>query len=280
MPDWSVDVDQDGLDDNCEYKLAHQFRPLMSFALGDDVRRDARWAAEWLNGDPSSKTVRIAYLPGYWMDFGDGGTSEAICEIAGVIPIFWPFVTLEDCGGHAGDSEFIRLDVRYNSATSHWYLLGAKYSAHTWHVDFSLRSTDSTLFVSYSSDGGGPFSGNVLEYPDRRGGFPVAYVADRKHANYPSTSYCNGPGGLGGADQCDLPRTTTRLEVSQSSNIGSRGVPLIDCVGPQSPSHPAAGLGREECYWTVRAFRGWFPAAAGGGSASAYSGILADQFSF
>lgn len=182
--------------------------------------------------------------------------------------------------GHTGDSEFIRLDVKYDSNTQHWYLVDALYSAHTWHVNFVLQSTDSALYVSPSSDGGGPYSGNYLEYPEKIGGYPVAYVADRKHANYPTRSYCNGPGGLGGADQCDLPRTTTRIEVSQAGNIGSRFSPIIDCVASQSTSHPAVGSGRQECYWTIRDFRGWFPTAAGGGSASSYSQILADHFWF
>lgn len=96
---WFVLLGGHGLDDNCEYKLAHKFRPLMSFAVGDDVSREARWAVEWFDGDNATKTVRIAYMPGYWMDYGDGGTSETLCEIAGVVPIFWPFVTLETCGG-------------------------------------------------------------------------------------------------------------------------------------------------------------------------------------
>jgi hypothetical protein len=252
----------------------------MSFSIGDDVNRETRWAAEWLNGDNVHKTVRIAYLHGYWMDYGDGGTSQNICEIVGTVPIFWPFVTLEDCGGHAGDSEWVLLDVKYNDITKHWYVVNAVYSAHTWHVYFSLRASDSSLYVSSVSDGGGPYSGNFVEYPDKRGGYPKAYAADRKHANYPTVSYCNGPGGVGGSDNCDTPRTTVRLEVAQNGNIGSRSAPFMDCLVTQVGSHPAFGLGREECYWTVKAFRGWFPAAAGGGSSTSYSSILANHFGF
>src|SRR5690606_22314881 len=38
--------------------------PLMSFAVGDDVSREARWAVEWFDGDNATKTVRIVYMPG------------------------------------------------------------------------------------------------------------------------------------------------------------------------------------------------------------------------
>lgn len=164
--------------------------------------------------------------------------------------------------------------------TKHWYLLDALFSAHTWHVNLTLRRSDSTLYVSTSSDGGGPYSGNFVQYPGGRGRHPRIYAADRKHANYPTTTYCNGPGGMGGADGCTSPRTEVRLEVNYAQNIGRRGAPFIDCVPTGVSSHPAYGLGREECYWTQRNFRGWFSAAAGGGSAASYSDLLTDHFGF
>jgi hypothetical protein len=91
--DGNADFDQDGLDDGCEYTLALTFAPELSFGLGDDVNREPRWAAQWLDGDPGSRTVRIAYLHSYWMDMGDGGTSSDLC------------IRFRLCKGHAGDSE-------------------------------------------------------------------------------------------------------------------------------------------------------------------------------
>lgn len=277
--DGNADFDQDGLDDACEYTLALTFAPELSFGLGDDVNREPRWAVQWLDGDPGSRTVRIAYLHSYWMDMGDGGTSTNPCGWWGVGP-----GNLEDCGGHAGDSEWIWLDVTYNLVTKHWYVSDAKYSAHTWHVNFALNTSDSTLYVDSSSDGGGPWlARNYLEYPDKRGGYARAYVADRKHANYPTKAYCDGPGGVGGADECSNPRVLTRLEVLPEMNIGSRHSPFLDCVTTARTDHPAYGLGRVECYWTTPSgsqhFRGWFPGTQGG-SSTPYAWLLLTQIGF
>lgn len=277
--DGDIDLDQDGLDDGCELALALAFAPQMSFAYGDDVNREPRWAAQWLDGDPGSYTVRIAYLHSYWMDMGDGGTSGGFACAGG-------FLAGYPCDeGHAGDSEWIRLDVKYNPANNHWFLADAKYSAHTWHVDFSRRASDSALYVSASSDGGGGhLFRNYMEYPDKRGGFPRAYAADRKHANYPTEAYCDGPGGAGGADDCTHPRYLTRLTVSPGANLGSRHAPFLDCVATTRTDHPAYGLGRQECYWTNTPspgqFRGWFPVAGTTKGSSAYNGILSTHFGF
>jgi hypothetical protein len=213
------------------------------------------------------------------MDMGDAGTSGGFACSGGYI-FGYP------CdAGHAGDSEWIRLDVKYNHQTEHWYLVDAKYSAHTWHVDFSLRAADSSLYVSLSSDGGGPgLTRNYIEYPDKRGGYPRAYAADRKHANYPTEAYCDGPGGIGGADDCTYPRSLVRLAVGSNANIGSRHTPLIDCVTTTRLDHPAYGLGRQECYWTEHPFtgqfRGWFPVSGSTPGSTNYNWILADQFGF
>lgn len=223
------------------------------------------------------------------MDLGDGGNSETWCEsgasfLNGIIGTIFPLVQglldLKDCNGHAGDSEFILLDVSYNATTKHWFLADAKYSAHTWHVDFAQRASDSALYVDPSSDGGGSgYPRNYLEYPDGKvGGYPRAWVANRKHANYPTQAYCDGPGGLGGADECYLPRYLTRLEVAASANIGSRTSPFINCVPTSRTDHPAYGQGVQECYWSMGAtFTGWFNTSDGG---LPYGALLATHFGF
>lgn len=292
--DGDHDQDQDGLDDECEYLLAHAFRPEMSSGLGDDVRGEPRWAAEWLDSDPGSAVVRIAYLPSYWIDLGDGGASESACESFTVtwLDELWDFFfgwflgsapSLEDCGGHLGDSEFIRLDISYDFDTQHWYVSDARYSAHLDHVDFTLRPSDSKLYVSTTTTGGGSNSSrNFMEYPDGKvGGYPRSYVADRKHANYPTAKYCNVVGGTVGSDQCANPRQTVRFDVALSQNLGSRAHQFINCVTTQRTDHPLYGSNFTECYWSsTQRFKGWFNPASGGGTATPYGIVLGTNFAF
>lgn len=270
--DGDLDADSDGLDDDCEYMLAYSFRPEISWVYFDNFNREPRWAAEWVDGDPAGRTVRLAYLLSYWLDIGDGGTSGTICGIAGS----------SACDGHLGDSEWIRLDVTYNPVTKHWYLSDAKYSAHTSHVEFN-RNSNGWLYVSPASDGGGAGNArNYMEYPDGKiGGYPRSYAADGKKANYPTVEYCDGPGGLGGADECSSPRISARIEVFANANLGSRHSPFVNCVTTTRTDHPSFGAGVVECYWEegVR-FSGWYTNGAGQPTATGYSGILADQSIF
>lgn len=271
--DPSIDQDSDGLDDNCEYKLALQFRPLLSTAYADDVSREPRWAAEWLDNDYELQTVRIAYLPSYWMDYGDGGTSQTLCTSIG------GFFSGGKCNAHTGDSEWIVLDVKYNSTNKHWFLADAYFSAHEWHLPFNLRS-DTTLITAYSHHS--PSERAVMEYPEKKGGYPRVYVADRKHANYPTNSYCDSHGGevLGVAtdsDDCDSQRIEARLAVGAGENIGSRTHQFIDCVQSGDASHPNYGNGRTECYWTVKRFSGWFGVSP---DAAPYSSLLSAYIGF
>jgi len=267
--DAAIDQDNDGLDDNCEFKLAHQFRPLMSYATGDDTRHEPRWAAMWLDGDAGSKTVRLAYLPGYWTDMGDAGTSHTLCTTG-----FWGPFSAPRCNAHTGDSEWIMLDVKYDIASAHWFLADAYFSAHEWHLPFIMLS-DTTLITAYSHDA--LWERAIMEYPEKIAGYPRIYVADRKHANYPTNAYCDAHGGeVGGiatdSDDCDGQRLEARLGVGSSRNIGSRSDPMIDCIATDSTSHPTYGNGRTECYWTTKRFRGWFDVSP---DAAPYSDFLA-----
>jgi hypothetical protein len=63
--------------------------------------------------------------------------------------------------------------------------------------------------------------------------------------------------------------------VDWNNNIGSGWSPFIDCVYAANPAHPYYGSDRDECYWTSRRFRGWFPNDIGGGDAGAYADKLA-----
>ena len=79
------------------------FAPLLSFAYGDDVSREPRYAARWY----ASGVVRVAYLPSYWMDNGSPGAPLCVPQFPG-------------CAGHAGDSESIVLDLTYDPSSKHW----------------------------------------------------------------------------------------------------------------------------------------------------------------
>jgi hypothetical protein len=270
--DGDIDLDQDGLDDGCELALALAFAPQMSFAYGDDVNREPRWAAQWLDGDPGSYTVRIAYLHSYWSDMGlhTGAIHAACLALGGGF----------QCGPHAGDSEWITLDVRYQPSSQHWFVTAAKFSAHDWHVPFTMQSDSNLISSSLWDTGTLGWNAAPLIFPDKRGGFPLVYAADRKHANYPTISYCDSHGAIvkgvrTNLDSCDGQRYLARLEVIPNRNIGSRHAAFLDCVGTTRPDHPTFASGKQECYWTDQKFAGWYPAHPDV-SSTAYSVVLSD----
>ncbi len=254
-----IDVDEDGLLDDCEYTLADAFAPLASFGDADDVRRETRWAARWDDG----QSVYIAYLFGYWLDMGDTEGSHQMCF--GLEP-FPPFVLLgvEGCNGHLGDSEYIVLRVQYNGDTHHWYLTSAWYSEH---------GAGDAFFMPYQWTGG-PIDNDAIEltFPEKYLGYPKVWVANGKHANYATRAQCNAGGTLW-ADDCSGDRIEERVFVGLDANVGSSTHQLIDCVGTADSSHPAYSGHYLECYWTEKPFEGWFPATSNPSTVS-YSFIL------
>jgi hypothetical protein len=92
------DTDADGVAEFCENKLAESFRPLMISYEFDEVDGEPYYAVK----EGPGNRIRIMYMLAYYKDLGD-------CNAAGYCS-----------GGHAGDSEFVVVDVSYNSATSHW----------------------------------------------------------------------------------------------------------------------------------------------------------------
>lgn len=110
---------------------------------------------------------------------------------------------------------------------------------------------------------GNHHTGVGLTYPDKVGGFPRVWVADGKHANYPTQSYCDDHGGMIygvilSSDACSNPRSETRVTVGSTYNVGSDDNRLIDCVTSNNPNHPACSLQIEECFWSSgRNFFGW-----------------------
>lgn len=265
------DADFDGLDDYCEVALANLFRPALSFYQYDQVGQEPRYAAEKLPWGG----VRIIYLLGYYYDVGNVTGFRSSCELIVSSPIWWLFggavewifnIDMETCRGHIGDSEWVAFDLRFDATSKHWVLDQAVLSAHDAPGTYT------------SGNGAYPAA---FTYPDSPGGYPLIWVADGKHANYPTQSSCNSGGTLG-SDNCWNGRTVERLSFPPggSGNIGSWAVPFVDCVGTLNPNHPATlstgGETRQECYFTGTSFRGWY-----GGtysvSSTPYSTILAER---
>ena len=258
------DADLDGLSDACEAQLTVAFSPLLSFYQYDQVDHEPRFFAHPLDFG----RVRLGYLLGYYYDVGNLTSVRTTCELGLTIPILGDFFNwvagggVESCRGHLGDSEWIALDVRYETSSGHWVLQHARLSEHG-----TVRLIP----------GGTKSYPTALSYPEKAGGYPLIWVADGKHANYESNAACDA-GGAAGSDNCfDSPRETHRVNVMASGgNIGSWAVHLIDGVQSINPSHPAylfgPGYTRTEYYFTPSDFYGWYPGT--GLHADGYSSIL------
>jgi hypothetical protein len=210
------DTDRDALADGCESELAAAFVPELAYAASDRTTREPRWVARPLSGGK----VRLAYLLSLHFDLGAYG-----CSFGLVI-----------CGGHYGDSETIVLDLYYSASSRHWVLHQAIYSAHGVY-NFYPR-----LLAAYPS----------MNFPDRKGGYPRAFLALRKHALYRSDTECDD--GELGLDECKAD-THQRVAVSSALNLGSRGTHTAaqDC-GRSTVFTSSTAI---ECYWTPRSFGGW-----------------------
>jgi hypothetical protein len=224
------DTDRDALADACERSLAAAFAPELAYSSTDVTSREPRWAAR-----PIGRKARVMYLLSLHFDLGAYGC---------------PF-NLVICGGHYGDSEFIVLDLYYQSSSRHWVLDQAIYSAHGFY-NFYPR-----LLGAYPS----------MNFPERKGGNPRAFVALRKHALYRSDTECDD--GELGLDECKAD-TRQRISSDASLDIGSRETHTAtqDCVRSATFLSSTA----VECYWTTRAFGGWQGKTP---KAGAYSPMLA-----
>lgn len=242
--DAQTDTDGDLLSDFCEKNLAAAFAPELAYSSTDDVTREPHWVARPLLVSGQFAGVRIGYLLSYHVD---RGTDEPVCNNELIDQ--W-------CRGHYGDSEAIFLDVYYRSDWAHWILNAAYYSAHD-NYNWYTRSTK-----EYPSG---------LTYPGRKGGYPRAYVAYNKHANYKSEAECDA-GGAFGFDTC-LIDSYARVAAAEVLNIGSRASHTSgqDCMPSSDPLF--SGNGEIECYWTGSRFGGWIGTLP---DTEGYSGPLSD----
>ena len=223
------DFDSDGLDDNCEYALAHAFRPMIRFSINESCPLgEPYWAAKFFNNSiyGTGDFVRIAYLPAFY----------------------------DDCGelGHKGDSEFIQLTVAFNGLTKHWVLINSWISAHAVIGRPFGNSVLGPLGSNSST------SGPDFEWPSTKSAsYPRIWVSSDKHAFYRTKSACDHGAVLFGAfENCDQPsygaHDTGRFQVFRDRNIGNGHKILKDCV----KSTNIVG-GNIECLWTGTKFTGW-----------------------
>ena len=237
----AVDADRDELDDRCELALAQAFAPQLVVDRRDCLWRDdvspGRLAGGYLFAAKRTPAgVRLAFLPAYYRDCGWSGLA---C-----------LLRAGSCGAHAGDSEFIAIDVAPGIAPGRWETVGVFLSAHCfgrsdgrcrWYRDDALVDFDWADDVSR--------------------GAPQVWVARGKHGHYPSRSSCDR--GHWFYDSCDQNRAVVRFPVvSESQNVGSRQVPAArqGCLTSEGLPLGAAGTspGARECFWNpTQPFWGW-----------------------
>jgi hypothetical protein len=221
--DLALDVDQDGINDDCEYVIAHTFRPVLKVSHHDNtLGRESYWAVA---KGSLPESFKIFYALAYYRD---GGTDNV------------------GFGGHLGDSEFIVLTASHlttytiNSTVSKWLLEGGFLSAHWGHGMF---------------DSSGSYGYSWFEYPAEYRGRPRIWVAEEKHANYRKRSICDGALW---ADTCDQNDVVQEAQVLYDANIGNSwrsggsSWPNRDCVSSRVRWGAAT-----ECFWNAAMYGFW-----------------------
>jgi hypothetical protein len=236
--DSATDSDSDGVADACEFEIARRFAPLLN-ASGSACNVVHTTDGDRLGGGylyavarTSDGGMRIAYLPAYFQDCGWHG---AKCHLPGV-----------DCAPHAGDSEFIVVDV---DSTDHgWLPSGVFLSAHCFGKSVAscrwYRGSDLAEF----------------DWPAKYTAGPMVWVANGRNANYPTRGACER--GHWWIDTCAGERTTYVFPVEHGLNIGSRVKPASErgCIPADTidQAHENTTDGTMECMWDPNAeFRGW-----------------------
>jgi len=251
---WSIsswDPDGDFVDNGCENALARALAPELISARDCNYDYSLKrqggeyyFAAQRVTDDDGFPLIRIAYLPAYYLDCGTPRDQLSACL---------DFLGLSFCDGHTGDSEFIIVDARFDHASQHWVTRRVFLSAHCGEITGGAcgwRSPGEFQWVN----------GQAL-------GAPVVWVAEGKHANYPTASACND--GALSMDECRYNTARHRIPVMYGQqNVGSRAQPLRDCVTPFWNSTMTASWA-VECLWarnTRSTFDGWQGYTGKGGS--------------
>lgn len=228
-----ADSDGDGLSDSCEFALATAVAPVLAARAGG-CNWDASFDPPRLGGGyfhavgPSGTRVRVAYLPAYLYDCG---WHDFRCVV--------PFI---DCSPHAGDSEFVVIELEPGPDDHSWVVTGIFLSAHC----FGRRASSCRWY-----------RGPDLPRFRWHGTSPIIWVAEGRNANYATWQDCNG--GHRTMDTCARHDVYFRYPVSTDRNIGSRANPTRPggCY-PGSEISGAVHAERVECFWLDNAsFRGW-----------------------
>ena len=220
------------MDDGCEYRIAHAFAPSLLFLTSSTCAQgEPYWAAKYF---ANAGIVRIAYMPAYYRDCGHPNISPSIF-------------------GHAGDAEFIWVEVSYNVVTRHWQFDSMWLSAH-----FGESYPVLEQLGGFDIDRSAQVSAGATGFHSVYRSHPEIWVASSKHANYNSVESCRQPIPLilDWRDICgNAPYYPIRFPVTESNNVGSRFVGTL-CV----PSRDIyAGNGVYECFYQNLGFRGWQP---------------------
>lgn len=194
---------------------------MLHFANGEQCPGgEPYWAAKRF----PNAMVRIAYMPAYYEDCG--------------------YDTRIKDSAHTGDSEFVMVEVAFNSTTQHWIFnrmwLSAHYEATLWGTD-----------QDYSEWVGVPYT----SFHNRSLAFPDIWVAEDKHANYRSIAVCEQTGAWEYSDNCGS-LYKVRYPVYEDRNAGSR---YKDLLGGCVLSTEKTSSTRTEGFYTEcqSAFRGW-----------------------
>lgn len=258
------DSDADGIDDNCEIALASAFAPMLMVAQGE-----CNWdyALNRVGGEyyymvrqphGGSDRIRIAYMPAYYRDCSSHQFGNP----------------------HAGDSEFIGVDVAYSSGR--WVFLGAMLSAHCGAYPIPAipmqYSPDCRYYPHFPISA--PGFGGSWEYVDGVArGAPKVWVAAGKHANYRSRSACeNSEAGHLGIDNCPPNAVDRRFPiVHRWQNVEFPESSALTCTQPRWGSSLPDPNARETFgRWQpfcVSTFRGW-SASMFSGSSTSYDAVI------
>jgi hypothetical protein len=227
------DLDRDGLSDMCELQLAAEFAPILvvSVAACNWNPVSGRLDGAYLFGvHPRGGGIRVTYLPAYLVDCGWKGPKCLLRWRGG-------------CDPHRADSEFISVDLAYDSAGATWAPRRVFLSAHCFGNSSSdCRWHEAEDFVWL-------------------GTHSFVWVAEGKNANYTSAGACDS--GHWHFDTCDRNDRSYYFPVeSLAQDIGSPTHPFPhhvtdpSCVSstevPLLPELPGS-----ECIWSDEAFRGW-----------------------
>ncbi|MEJ7760581.1 MAG: hypothetical protein WKF55_13440 [Gemmatimonadaceae bacterium] len=227
------DRDMDQIKDDCEHAVALTFRPYLKVMSNDNnLSREPHWSVTRSFEFP--RTFRIFYALAYREDGGSPAFGQG--------------------GSHNGDSEFIIVEVREESAARYQMTRGTL-SAHDGEC--------------CGVDGTGTWTSADFQFRSGEGrGRPIVWVAEDKHANYKTENQCDK--GANWLDNCDNPASGYQTsEVRSDDNIGNLANFMLDCVPSRDPYRGDYDPNLLECFiTTLHKFVGW--RELDGGAAAAY----------